>query len=426
MKKQTKYLYVSHRRDHFQLSWTQLARNSTLPHKSSLQKYHPFIDEVGILRVGGRLEHSHLAYSRRHPILLHASSSYGALLIRKVHAEPVCHLHQTQSKDSRTVDGPIASSKGQSFSTFLPYWCGLRWPCFTKARQPAQTNISQSIHRSICLHGYQGYTFGISGRPNLKCISSLSRPICRKKKCPCPHMIYSDHGTNFVGAKNQLQQLKEFFEKKEVTDRISHYSTQEGIVWHMTPERCPHFGGLWESVVCITKKHIIRSIGEQKLTHPQYTTLLCKVEASINSRPLIPAAQADADGIEPLTPAHFLTGRPMKTVPDRYDGPRPPSLPKYWTLVQTMHRSFWTRFQNEYLQSLNRMNKWSKTHANIQVGDLVAIKDEGLDKKLTMGRVEAVYPGNDKLVRVASVKTATGTYKRPIVKLVRLLRVEDT
>ncbi len=176
----------------------------------------------------------------------------------------------------------------------------------------------------------------------------------------------------------------------------------------------------------ITKKHIIRSIGEQKLTHPQYTTLLCKVEASINSRPLIPAAQADADGIEPLTPAHFLTGRPMKTVPDRYDGPRPPSLPKYWTLVQTMHRSFWTRFQNEYLQSLNRMNKWSKTHANIQVGDLVAIKDEGLDKKLTMGRVEAVYPGNDKLVRVASVKTATGTYKRPIVKLVRLLRVEDT
>ncbi len=55
----------------------------------------------------------------------------------------------------------IASSKGQSFSTLLAYWCGLRW---TNARQLAQTNTHQSIHHSICLHGYQGYTFGIGER----------------------------------------------------------------------------------------------------------------------------------------------------------------------------------------------------------------------------------------------------------------------
>ncbi len=71
MKKQTKHLSISHRRDCFQLSMDTLAKNSTLPHKSSLQNYHPLIDEVGILRAGGRLEHSHLAYSRHHPILLY-------------------------------------------------------------------------------------------------------------------------------------------------------------------------------------------------------------------------------------------------------------------------------------------------------------------------------------------------------------------
>ncbi len=43
--------------------------------KSSLQKYHPFIDDFGILRVGGRLEHSHLAYTRRHPILFRGVGS---------------------------------------------------------------------------------------------------------------------------------------------------------------------------------------------------------------------------------------------------------------------------------------------------------------------------------------------------------------
>ncbi len=84
-----------------------------------------------------------------------------------------------------------------------------------------------------------------------------------------------------------------------------------------------------------------------------------------------------------LTPAHFFT----ETVPDRYNDQGCPVYPStYWTLVQTIHRSFWTRFQNEYLQALNHMNKWSKTHANIQVGNLVAIKDEGLDKKLIMLR----------------------------------------
>ncbi len=432
-----------------------LARNSTLPHKSSLQKYHPFIDDFGILRVGGRLEHSHLAYSRRHPILLHASSSYGALLIRKVHAdlhhgEPkamsarlardfllisckqairkiwhqcvICTKHR--AKTAEQLMGQLPPARVNPSPPFYHTGVDYAGPVSLKQgnrRKP--TLVKAYIAAFVCMATKAIHLELVDDLTSNAFLACLDRFVARRN---VPAHIYSDHGTNFVGAKNQLQQLKEFFEKKEVTDRISHYSTQEGIVWHMTPERCPHFGGLWESVVRITKKHIIRSIGEQKLTHPQYTTLLCKVEASINSRPLIPAAQADADGIEPLTPAHFLTGRPMKTVPDRYDGPRPPSLPKYWTLVQTMHRSFWTRFQNEYLQSLNRMNKWSKTHANIQVGDLVAIKDEGLDKKLTMGRVEAVYPGNDKLVRVASVKTATGTYKRPIVKLVRLLRVEDT
>ena len=43
-----------------------------------------------------------------------------------------------------------------------------------------------------------------------------------------------------------------------------------------------------------------------------------------------------------------------------------------------------------------------------------------------LARVTAVFPGQDGLVRVAEVKTATGTYKRPVVKLSLLHRPDKT
>ena len=42
-----------------------------------------------------------------------------------------------------------------------------------------------------------------------------------------------------------------------------------------------------------------------------------------------------------------------------------------------------------------------------------------------MGKIIAVHPGQDGKVRVATVKTSGGIFKRPIVKLVLLLQEED-
>lgn len=37
-----------------------------------------------------------------------------------------------------------------------------------------------------------------------------------------------------------------------------------------------------------------------------------------------------------------------------------------------------------------------------------------------LGRITEVHPGSDDVVRVVSVRTQDGVYKRPVVKLVRL------
>lgn len=41
-----------------------------------------------------------------------------------------------------------------------------------------------------------------------------------------------------------------------------------------------------------------------------------------------------------------------------------------------------------------------------------------------LGRMTALHPGSDQVVRVVRVRTQDGTFKRPIVKLVKL-PIED-
>ena len=53
------------------------------------------------------------------------------------------------------------------------------------------------------------------------------------------------------------------------------------------------------------KIHLRRIVSEVKLTFEEFTTVLAQVEACLNSRALV-ALPADDDGIDALTPGHFL------------------------------------------------------------------------------------------------------------------------
>ena len=56
------------------------------------------------------------------------------------------------------------------------------------------------------------------------------------------------------------------------------------------------------------------------------------------------------------------------------------------------------------------------------MGDLVIIHQDNLvPGKWPMARVSEVHPGKDGIVRVASVKTSSGTYKRPVSKIALIL-----
>ena len=167
-------------------------------------------------------------------------------------------------------------------------------------------------------------------------------------------------------------------------------------------------------------------LGTQRLTYEEYSTILCDIEATLNSRPLTPLDSMPPDGVQALTPGHFLVGKPLTAVPSRDTNVNRISNTRRWNLCQKLNQDFWTQWKAEYLTILNRYTKWKQPQRDVTVGDIVLLKDDELfSRSWPMARVVKVFPGKDGKVRVADVKTQRGTYRRPIVKLVVLLPHEE-
>ena len=147
----------------------------------------------------------------------------------------------------------------------------------------------------------------------------LYRFVSHRGKC---QKIYSDNGTNFVGARNVLRELGQLLTERDFQATVTEFLANEKIAWPMIPANSPHFGGLWKASVKSTKKHLRRVIGDTRLIYEELYTILTQVEACFNSRPLSPISN-DPNDLTPLTPAHFLIGDSLMVVPQHDLGDTP-------------------------------------------------------------------------------------------------------
>ena len=208
-------------------------------------------------------------------------------------------------------------------------------------------------------------------------------------------------------------------------ETIADFCSSQAIELKFIPERAPHFGGLWEAAVKSLKRHLKRVVGENKLTFEELTTILTQIEACLNSRPLT-RIPSDSDGIEALTPEHFLVGQPLEAIPDPVISYKSLPLLCRWHLCQHLIRQFWQRWSTEYLVSLRWCNKWRFPTKNICVGDIVVVQDDTLVLcKWPLGKVIEVHKGKDDLVHVVTVKMRSGIYKWSITKIAILLSDEE-
>lgn len=231
--------------------------------------------------------------------------------------------------------------------------------------------------------------------------------------------IYSDNGTNFVGAKRELTELHKLVLQNNNNVFISESLAKDGTKWCLMPPSSPHFGGLHEAGVKSVKAHLKRVLGTTILTYEEMNTLLIQVEGILNSRPICRTEDADVDA---LTPAHFLIGRPITMLPEPDLQTVNLSHLSRWQFIQRLTQQFWKRWSLEYLNSLQVRSKWGSQQSNVKIGDIVVLKEENMPPaKWLLCRVIEVHPGSDGKVRIVTLKTKTNVFKRTITKVIPIL-----
>ncbi|XP_062707792.1 uncharacterized protein LOC134288086 [Aedes albopictus] len=142
------------------------------------------------------------------------------------------------------------------------------------------------------------------------CIMALQNFIARRGQ---PRKIYSDRGTNFVGANRELQNLQTTINH----DEIMRESTTTDTEWVFNPPLAPHMGGSWERLIRTVKNNLSAICFTKALTDEVLRNLLIEIENTVNCRPLT-HVPVDDDSGPALTPNHFLAEHVYVTDPSEY------------------------------------------------------------------------------------------------------------
>ena len=230
--------------------------------------------------------------------------------------------------------------------------------------------------------------------------------------------MLSDNGTNFVGAKREMQEQMKAWNQQKINDSL----LQKGISWHFNPPAGSHFGGVWEHLIRSTRKILYSLLREQnvKLSEESLQTLFCEVEAIMNGRPLTECPNSPHD-LDVLTPNHLLLQRPGESLPPGLFDKRDKYPVKQWRQVQYFADAFRNRWSNEYLPLLQDRQKWTHPKRNVAVGDIVLVVDSTPRNAWALGRILEVVKDKHGLVRRAKLKTKTSTWVRPVTELCLLV-----
>ncbi|GFX11076.1 putative gag-pol protein [Trichonephila clavipes] len=379
-------------------------------------------DEHGLVRVGGRLQNSQLPFNSKHPIILPSQHSISELLIKEQH---IAHLHAgptllahvlrqshwivgsrklinkcirkclkcNKFKTSTTTPQLMGNLPKHRATLERPFFsCGIDYagPVLIKCNKGRGTKSTKGyIALFVCLATKAVHIEAVGDLTTDSFIAALRRFSARRG---APRHIYSDNGTNFVGARRKLDEIRKLWLSLPTNEAISYYLSKSSIDWHFIPPSSPHFGEL--------------------------TTLLTQIEGLLNSRPLSYVNDSDIECISTLTPSHFLTGDVLLSVPEEL--PSTSNHRDRWELLQNIKRGFWKKWSSEFISSLQPRKKWQDAQPNLKEDDIVLIKEEGPPGTWPMARVLQVHPGNDGLVRVATVKTQDSVFKRSVHKLIKL------
>ncbi|XP_055590791.1 uncharacterized protein LOC129742872 [Uranotaenia lowii] len=391
------------------------------------------IDQNMFCEGGGRIRHAQLPESQKHPIILPATHCFTHAVIRAYHVEMLhaaqqlllcglrnqfwilhgrstvrrvfrrcvtCMKAKPAGMQQKMGDLPIARLEG--VHAFYNTGVDFAGPIYLRQHNKRRTvSYKAYVAVFVCFATRAIHLELVGDLTADSFITALHRFVSRRSKCT---RLFSDNGLNFVGSRSKLREMYDLFQSQLLKDKLNEFCSKSAIEWKMIPPNAPHFAGLWEAGVRSAKYHLKRITGTANMNFEKYTTVLARIEALLNSRPITPLSE-DPQDLRPLTPGHFLVGRPLTDIAK----PRPErkeSTLSRWQRHSKMVQHFW------------------------DPGQLVIIREDNVPTiAWRLGRIETAIPGPDGLVRVADVRVAdwskgTKIFRRPIAKLC-LRPIED-
>ena len=428
-----------------------VAEGSTVHKKSSIAKFSPFLDGFGILRSAGRLEHAiGLSEDEIHPIILHKGPFLTRLILQThedlMHSGPERTRYEIRKRF--IANGLTRAIRELKRKCFICQRFSVR-PAEQKMAALPENRVAISVPFSHIGIDYFGPVY-LQDSPDqdtykswvllFTCMTTraLHLELCRGMSTEdvlfafrkfvarrgAPTLIVSDNFKSFIAAAADFDSLESEMDEATIRERII---KDYRIKWEFIPERAPHWGGFYESLVKSVKSPLRRSLHNLILNFENMACVLLEVEQIVNNRPLTNMSD-DSGDLLPISPNKLIFGHDLTSFPQLPTGRTKASanapadrkaIRESWKLRQAIQGRFWDRWTKEYLQTLHARAKWHKEKEPIKVGQVVLIKDDQKKRPLwPLAVVTEVFEGRgDSLVRAAMVKTAKGIMRRPIVNL---------
>ena len=433
---------------------------------STLLRLDPFMDENGLIRVGGRIRSASIDDKAKHPIVLPKKEYLSELVVRQLHERvehqgrgitmnevrssgywiiggksvvaklikkcAICQRLRATVKDQKMADLPKERLEASPPFTYSAVDYFGTWYIKLGRREMKRYGVLFTCMSSRAIHLEVSETLETDSFLN-----AYRRFVCRRGPI---RQLRCDCGTNFVGASAELRKCLEEMNQ----ERIKAELLKENCDWFdfkFNTPKASHMGGVWERQIR-TVRNVLNAILHKngyQINEESLRTFMCEAESIVNSRPLTVDNLSSPDCPEPLTPNHLLTMKSKIVLPppgvfqtaDMY-------LRKHWKRVQHLSNEFWTRWRKEFLHALQERQKWFRPRRNFNVDDVVVIKDNDTPRnRWSLARVVRADEEEDGLVR--KVKLVVGdpkitnqgkrtnplrTLERPIHKLVLLVPCE--
>ena len=165
-----------------------------------------------------------------------------------------------------------------------------------------------------------------------------------------------DRGTNFIGAKNEFEKVRNFLLRNNCDDFESRFNVPSAS----------HMGGVWERQIR-TVRNVLSPLLEKHGSQLDYDTLrilIYEVMCILNSCTLFVSDLCDPQSAEIITPNNLLTMKSKVVL-------LPPGV---FPEMDIYSRTCWSRWKVEYLFQQQTRQKWNVVQRNIVPGDVVILR----------------------------------------------------